>query len=160
MADFFFEHPRLREPTGGALADHGRRIVVEDTEQERHRAWVAGEGQTLHRPVAYVIPRIVEIGHQELEDPIPLDVAIGEWAAFSGPTEDYTFASLTYAADNGLYGTFGTFSQDFDGDYLELGYGTTVAEIDLGIAVIFANDDLIGEEDESLVFTIGKSFDL
>ena len=92
--------------------------------------------------------------------PLSLDVAIGEYDNFTGPTQDYTFASLTYAADNGFYGTFGTFSQDADGDYLELGYGTTVAEVDLGVALIFANDDLVGDEEESLIFTIGKSFDL
>ncbi len=92
--------------------------------------------------------------------PLSLDVAIGEYDNFSGPTQDYTFASLTYSADNGFYGTFGTFSQDADGDYLELGYGTTVAEVDLGVALIFANDDLVGDEEESLVFTIGKTFDL
>ncbi len=92
--------------------------------------------------------------------PLSLDIAVGEYDNFTGPTQDYTFAALTYAADNGFYGTFGTFSQDADGDYLELGYGTTVAEVDLGVALIFANDDLVGDEEESLIFTIGKSFDL
>ena len=91
--------------------------------------------------------------------PVSLDVAVGEYANFDGPTLDYTFVSLTVEKD-GFYGTLGSFSQDADGDYLELGYGTTVAEIDLGLSLIFANDDLIGEADESLVFTIGKSFDL
>ncbi len=92
--------------------------------------------------------------------PVSLDIAIGEYDNFTGPTQDYTFAALTYAAENGFYGTFGTFSQDADGDYLELGYGTTVADIDLGVAIILANDDLVGDEEESLIFTLGKSFDL
>ncbi len=74
--------------------------------------------------------------------------------------EDYTFVSLTLENESGFYGTFGTFSQDLDGDYLELGYGATVAEIDLGVALIFANDDLVGVDEESIVFSIGKSFDL
>ena len=91
--------------------------------------------------------------------PLSLDVAIGEYENFSGPTQDYTFAALTFE-HNGFYGTYGTFSQDADGDYLELGYGTTVSDIDLGIALILANDDLVGDDDESLVFTIGKTFDL
>lgn len=91
--------------------------------------------------------------------PLAVDVAIGEYENFDGPTQDYTFASVTLEG-NGFYGTFGTFSQDFDGDYLELGYGTTFSEVDIGIALILANDDLIGDEDETLVFTIGKSFDL
>ncbi|MGB5257415.1 MAG: TorF family putative porin [Woeseiaceae bacterium] len=92
--------------------------------------------------------------------PLSVDVAIGEYENFTGPTQDYTFASLTLASENGFYGTFGTFSQDANGDYLELGYGTTVADIDLGVALILANDDLIGADDESLIFTLGKSFDL
>jgi uncharacterized protein (TIGR02001 family) len=91
---------------------------------------------------------------------LSLDVAIGRYDNFTGPTLDYTFAALTFEHE-GFYGTFGTFSQDFDGDYLELGYGTTIAEIDFGIALILANEDLVGNDgDESLIFTIGKSFDL
>ena len=92
--------------------------------------------------------------------PFTVDVALGEYENFDGPTQDYTFVSLTLDPGNGFYGTFGTFSQDADGDYLELGYGTTIAEIDFGVALILANDDLIGDEDESLIFTIGKGFDL
>ena len=92
--------------------------------------------------------------------PFTLDVALGEYENFDGPTQDYTFVSLTLDPGNGFYGTFGTFSQDADGDYLELGYGTTIAEIDFGVALILANDDLIGDEDETLIFTIGKGFDL
>jgi uncharacterized protein (TIGR02001 family) len=93
-----------------------------------------------------------------------LDVAIGKYDGdfdllAPGDQDDYTFISLT-VADNGFYGTLGSFSQDADGEYLELGYGTTVSEIDLGIALILANEDLIGVDDESLVFTIGKTFDL
>jgi uncharacterized protein (TIGR02001 family) len=74
--------------------------------------------------------------------PVSLDVAVGEYDNRTGPTLDYTFAALTLE-HNGFYGTYGTFS-----------------DIDLGIALILANDDLIGDDDESLVFTIGKSFDL
>ena len=91
---------------------------------------------------------------------VSLDIAVGRYDNFTGPTLDYTFLSLTYEHE-GFYGTFGTFSQDFDGDYLEFGYGKTIAEIDFGIALILANEDLVGNDgDESLIFTIGKSFDL
>ncbi|MDJ0758252.1 MAG: TorF family putative porin [Woeseiaceae bacterium] len=92
--------------------------------------------------------------------PFTVDVALGEYENFDGPTQDYTFVSLTLDPGNGFYGTFGTFSQDADGDYLEVGYGTTIAEIDFGVSLILANDDLIGDEDETLIFTIGKGFDL
>jgi uncharacterized protein (TIGR02001 family) len=90
---------------------------------------------------------------------LSVDVAIGEWDAFEGDTQDYTYYAITLE-NNGFYGTYGGFSQDFEGEYLELGYGTTIAEIDFGVALILANDDLVGEDDESLIFTIGKSFDL
>ena len=90
---------------------------------------------------------------------LTLDVAVGEYDNFDGPTQDHTFYSLTYEK-NGFYGKYGGFEQDADGEYFELGYGTTVAEIDLGVSLIFANDDLVGDAEESIVFTIGKSFDL
>jgi len=90
---------------------------------------------------------------------LSLDVAIGEYEDFTGPTLDYTYAQLTYEYE-GFYGRYGTFSQDFDGDYFEFGYGTTISDIDFGISLVLANDDLIGEDDESLIFSIGKSFDL
>ena len=92
--------------------------------------------------------------------PLSLDVAVGEYENFDGPTLDYTYYALTLANEAGLYGKVAGFSQDFEGEYLELGYGTTIAEIDLGVAAIFANDDLVGEAEESIVFTVGKSFDI
>jgi uncharacterized protein (TIGR02001 family) len=92
--------------------------------------------------------------------PLSLDIAVGEYDNFDGPTQDYTYYALTLAGESGLYGTLAGFSQDFEGEYLELGYGATVADIDLGIALIFANEDLVGDDEESIVFTIGKSFDL
>ena len=90
---------------------------------------------------------------------LSLDVAIGEYENFAGPTLDYTFYSLSFERD-GFSATLGSFGDDFDGDYLQLGYDTTLAEIDVGVALIFANDDLVGDEEESLVLTIGKSFDI
>ena len=90
---------------------------------------------------------------------LSVDVAVGEYDNFDGPTLDYTYYALTLE-NNGFYGTYAGFSQDADGEYLELGYGTSVADFDVGIALILANDDLIGQDDESLVFSIGKSFDL
>ena len=92
-----------------------------------------------------------------------LDVAIGQWDGF-GDSEDYTYYALT-AEHNGFYGTVAGFSQDFDGEYLELGYGTTVADVDLGVSLIFSNSDLVGfqtggESNEAIVFSIGKTFDI
>jgi uncharacterized protein (TIGR02001 family) len=95
---------------------------------------------------------------------LSLDVAIGKYdgdfdSVTPGDQDSYTFVALTLE-NNGFYGTLGSFSQDADGEYLELGYGTTVSDIDLGLSLIMANDDLIGAADESLVFTIGKTFDI
>lgn len=90
---------------------------------------------------------------------LSIDVAVGEYDNFDGPTLDYTYYAATLAK-NGFYGTYAGFSQDAEGEYIELGYGTTISEIDFGISLILANDDLVGEDDESLIFTIGKSFDL
>lgn len=90
---------------------------------------------------------------------VSLDVAVGEYENFDGPTLDYTYYALTLEK-NGFYGTYAGFSQDAEGEYVELGYGTTVSDIDLGVALIFGNSDLLGESDEEIVFSIGKSFDL
>ena len=90
---------------------------------------------------------------------LSVDVAVGEYDNFVGDTLDYTYYAITLEK-NGFYGTYAGFSQDFEGEYLQLGYGTTIAEIDFGVALILANDDLVGEDDESLIFTIGKAIDL
>ncbi len=94
-----------------------------------------------------------------------LEYSVGEWQGF-GTEADYDFLALTIAGENGLYGTFGTFGDEFDGEYLELGWGTTISEIDFGIAAIFSSDELSDqlsssgspEESEALVFSISKSF--
>lgn len=91
-----------------------------------------------------------------------IDVAVGRYDNFGGPTLDYTYYALTIEK-NGFYGKYAGFSQDASGDYFEAGYGATVADIDLGISLIINDRDLdvlTGDGDEVLVFTIGKSFDI
>ena len=92
---------------------------------------------------------------------LSVDVAVGEYENFDGPTQDYTYYAATLEK-NGFYGKYAGFSQDASGDYIELGYGTTIAEIDFGVVLIFNDEDLNGTDgtDEALIFTIGKSFDL
>ena len=77
---------------------------------------------------------------------------------------DYDFLSLT-AEYEGFYATFGTWGKDFDGDYVELGYGTEVSGFDFGVALISYSKELHADwtlepvgGDETLVFSIGKSF--
>jgi uncharacterized protein (TIGR02001 family) len=92
---------------------------------------------------------------------VALDVAVGQYENFDGPTQDYTFYALT-VEKNGFFGKYAGFSQDFSGEYFEAGYSTTVAEVDLGITLLFNDKELNGngESGETLIFTIGKSFDL
>ena len=90
---------------------------------------------------------------------LSLDVAVGQYENFDGPTNDYTFYALTLEK-NGFYGKYAGFSQDFSGEYFETGYGTSVADFDVGIYLLFTNKELTGEANEAVVFTIGKAFDL
>lgn len=70
------------------------------------------------------------------------------------------FSAGTWAADVGDGLEIDGFTQDFAGEYVELGYSTTVAELDVGLSLIFSNEELVGEDDEAVIFTIGKSFDI
>ncbi|QBY04684.1 hypothetical protein E2K93_09905 [Thalassotalea sp. HSM 43] len=73
---------------------------------------------------------------------------------------DYDFASIT-AEYEGFYATFGTWGQDFEGDYFELGYGAEVAGFDVGVAIISNSEELdveTGEGEESMVFSLSKTF--
>jgi uncharacterized protein (TIGR02001 family) len=90
---------------------------------------------------------------------LSLDVAVGQYENFDGPTNDYTYYALTLEK-NGFYGKYAGFSQDFEGEYFETGYGTSVADFDVGIYLLFSNKDLTGEANEAIVLTIGKTFDL
>ena len=84
--------------------------------------------------------------------------SVGTWEVEDGDDQDYSFLSLT-AEYEGFYATYGTWGDDFDGDYLELGFGTEVASFDVGVALIANSQELNGGQgDESLVFSIGKSF--
>jgi uncharacterized protein (TIGR02001 family) len=90
---------------------------------------------------------------------LSIDVALGEYDNFAGPTQDYGWYALTLEK-NGFRGRVAGFSRDFDGNYLELGYSRTLAELDLGLTLILADDDLVGESSESLVFSVAKSFEI
>lgn len=86
--------------------------------------------------------------------------------AATGDDDDYGFWEVT-AEHNGFYGKVAGYVKDAEGEYLELGYGTSVAEIDLGAALIFNTEELNAIEPgakegsgSAIVFSIGKSFDL
>jgi uncharacterized protein (TIGR02001 family) len=94
---------------------------------------------------------------------LTLDYAVGRYQNFTGSSLDYNFYSVTFEY-KGFYGKYAGFSQDFSGEYFEAGYGTTVADIDLGLSLIVNDKDLNvfsdSDGDETLIFTIGKSFDI
>ena len=94
-----------------------------------------------------------------------LEYSVGEWDGF-GADADYDFVALTITDESGIYGTLASFGDDFDGEYLEIGWGTTVSDFDIGIAGIFSSDELSDEvnssgdpsESEAIIFTIGMTF--
>jgi len=90
-----------------------------------------------------------------------LEYSVGTYDNFDGPDLDYSFIAGTVEYE-GFYGTYGTWSQDFDGDYFELGYGTELSGFDFGVAAVVSDSDLssTGSSETSLVFSIGKTFDL
>lgn len=51
------------------------------------------------------------------------------------------------------------YTQDFACKYFESGYSASLAKVDLGLFLILAYDDLVGQSDETLVFSVSKSFD-
>ena len=96
---------------------------------------------------------------------VELEYTAGDYANFDGPTLDYDFIALTGTYKD-FYAKFGSFGKDFDGNYLELGYGMTVAELDLGVSLVRSSKELalntgtdgLPAEDTFFVFSISKSF--
>jgi uncharacterized protein (TIGR02001 family) len=95
---------------------------------------------------------------------LTFDAAIGNYANFDGPTLDYQFYALT-AEYKGFYGKVGWFADDFEGTYVEGGYGNTLtvketALFDYAFAVIYSDSTLLGgSSDTNLVLTLSKTFD-
>lgn len=96
---------------------------------------------------------------------VSLNVAIGEYDNFDGPTLDYQFYDLT-AEFNGLYAKVGIFENDFDGNYYEAGYGSTLSVndvelFDYSFSLIYSDDTLLGGSDDiNIVAQISKNFSL
>ena len=102
---------------------------------------------------------------------ISIGYTVGEYDNFEGDIDpdsglaneelDYDFLEVTLS--HGEFSlTYGDFGDDLDGDYLEAGWGRTISDIDVGVSIIVSSDELAGttEDDEAIVFTLGKSFDL
>jgi uncharacterized protein (TIGR02001 family) len=98
--------------------------------------------------------------------PISVEYSVGTWDGF-GTSADYSFTGIT-GEFGGAYATYGTWGKDFEGTYVELGYGMETGGMDLGVALINSDEDLSNQVDGSgnptseisMVLTLGKSFDL
>ena len=97
--------------------------------------------------------------------PLSVEFSIGQYENFGGPTLDYWFAGVT-AEHEGFYGTVAEFGNDFTGNYGEVGYGFSAAELDWSIAGILNDSDLSGLADGdgdptpglTLIFGVTKTF--
>ena len=94
---------------------------------------------------------------------ISLAAAIGEYDNFDSPTQDYNYYELTLS-NNGFFGTFGTFGDDFDGEFAQLGYGTTIAGVDVTASWIYSSGDLLDPDntgsgsDQAIIVQVSKGF--
>jgi len=95
---------------------------------------------------------------------LTFDAAIGTYDNFGGPKLHYQFYSVK-GEYNGFYGRIGWFADDFDGTYVEGGYGNTLTVqdtdlFDYAFAVIYSDATLLGgDSDTNFVFTLSKTFD-
>ena len=89
-----------------------------------------------------------------------LEYSVGVWDGPVGDEMDvdYDFIGLTVEAESGLFATAGFFGQDTEGEYVEVGYGTSVGDFDVGVGLIISGSDL--DDSESLYLSLSKSFDL
>jgi len=105
--------------------------------------------------------------------PLSVEFSIGQYENFGAGTQDYWFLGVT-AEHEGFYGTVAGFGMDFSGNYGEVGYGFSAAELDFTISGILNDSDLSGLLDGppppdgdglptpglTLVFGISKTFGL
>ena len=82
------------------------------------------------------------------------DGVVGDEAATEG---DYSILTISIES-NGFSGTFGTYGQDAEGEYFDVAYGTEIGGFDVGVGILFSGSDL--NDDESMYFSLSKSFDL
>lgn len=89
--------------------------------------------------------------------PISFEYTVGTEDAASGVEEsDYTFAAITGEYE-GAYLTLGSYGNDYDGEYWEVGYNTTYEGLDMGVAYIDPDSE-IGSGD-TINFYISKTFE-
>jgi uncharacterized protein (TIGR02001 family) len=99
-----------------------------------------------------------------------LEYAMGEEDGWGSPT-DYTFTSVIVSPEVGPYYSFNMWGDEYDGSYIEVGYGWSIMEeVDFSIALLYALDmgdstnivaldeGFSGYADATVVFGVSKSF--
>ena len=98
--------------------------------------------------------------------PMSVEFSIGQYKNRGGPTQNYWFAGVT-AEHEGFSVTGGGFGGDFSGNYGEVGYGFSAADLDFAISGILNDSELSGLEGGdglptpglTVIFGIGKTFE-
>ena len=103
--------------------------------------------------------------------PLSVEFSIGQYENFADPSYEYFFVGVT-AEHEGFFATIGGHGNNSDGNYKsqgnygEVGYGFSAADLDMTISGIVNDKDLSGLSDGSgdptagvtLVFGVSKSF--
>ena len=97
--------------------------------------------------------------------PMSVEFSIGQYDNFGAESLEYFFVGVT-AEHEGFFATVGGFGNDFTGNYGEVGYGFSAAELDWTISGIVNDSDLSGLADGdgdptsgvTLVFGVSKGF--
>ncbi|MCY4610363.1 MAG: TorF family putative porin [Gammaproteobacteria bacterium] len=95
----------------------------------------------------------IGVGYAKDDFSVSLDYAIGEHENFCGAADnDYDIAMLTldYKGAYVTFGTYGVSEDDEDkgepaGDYVEVGYATTVNDIDFAVYLVDSDEDINDE---------------
>ena len=98
---------------------------------------------------------------------LTVDIAIGEFKNFAGPTLDYQYYTLA-GEYNDFYASVSAWDDAYEGEVIEVGYTNTLSINDTGlfdysIAAIHSNNvgirDLAASDDDtSFVLSISKAF--
>ena len=97
-----------------------------------------------------------------------LEHAIGEEDGWGSPV-DYTFTSIVISPEVGPYYSYNTFGDEYDGAYIEVGYGFSVMDLDLSLALMYGLDigdydnvillsEDVSHSDAAITFGVSKSF--
>ena len=107
----------------------------------------------------------IGVGYSQGDFSASLDYAIGEHENFCAEDNDYDIAMLTldYKGAYVTFGTYGISEDDEDkgepeGDYIELGYATTINDLDFAVYLVDSDEDI--DDETRLGMSISYGFGL